>query len=69
MTYSDGSVNVLRVDNALSLNDEEVEELLNLVDACRDGLLGHGPVLLGAHLRGQTVVEENLTNDFETSSY
>ena len=35
-TYSDRGVDVLGVDNALSLNDEEVEKLLDLVDASRN---------------------------------
>jgi len=68
-THSNRGVDVLCVDNALSLDDEEVEQLLNLVDAGCDGLPGDGPVLPGAHLGGKTIVEEDLANDFQTSSY
>jgi hypothetical protein len=67
-TYGKGRVNVLSINNALGLDDEEVEELLEFINASLDRLSGNGPVLLGAHLGGKTVVEQDLANDFKTSS-
>lgn len=60
MAYSSGNTNVLGKENALSLNDKEVGELVNITDHAVDGVAGDGVVSARAKLRGKAVTEHKL---------
>jgi len=68
ITYSNGGVDVLGEQNTLTLNDEEVNELLNVVQAGLQRLPRDGVVLPWAHPGGKAVVKQQLTSDFERRS-
>ena len=65
---TDGDKDVLAEHDALELNDEEVDELLNIVQRGLEGLTGDGVVLARAHLRGEATVHDKLAHDFSGSS-
>ena len=60
LTYSNGSVDVLREEDTLELDHTEVDELLGIIQEALKGLLLDCVVFLGAHLRGQAATKCNL---------
>lgn len=63
MTYGSRSIDVLGEEDALSLNDKEVDELVDISDQSVEGLAGDGVVLARTQLAGQTVAKDGLTGD------
>lgn len=61
-TYSTRNEQVLGKDDLLSLNDEEVDELMDISNQRVESLLGNGVVLLWANLGSETGGEESLSN-------
>jgi hypothetical protein len=61
-TSSSGSPNILDEHNALSLNHEEVDELVNIADSAVQGLTGNRVVLAWADLRSQASVKDELAS-------
>lgn len=55
LTYSNRDVNVLSKDNTLSLDDEEIDKLLGIVEETFEGRLGDDEVLAWADLRGEAI--------------
>lgn len=66
-TYGDCGINILCIEDALALNDEEVEKLLDIVQAGLERLLGNGVVLARTHLRGKTVIKQKLAGNLKGS--
>lgn len=62
-TYGSRSVNVLSEDDALGLNDEEVDELVDITNHSIESLAGNSVVSAGSDLGSKTVVEDNLANN------
>jgi hypothetical protein len=62
VTYSNGGPDVLSEENALELNDEEVDELLNITGDALEGLAGNCVVLSGADLGGKTLAKDKVAN-------
>jgi len=60
--YSSRDKDVLGEDNALSLNDKEVDELVKIANQSIKGLLGKCVVLSWAELRGQTSTQNSLSD-------
>jgi hypothetical protein len=58
--YSAGSKDVLSKDDALSLDNKEVDELVNITDERVKSLFGDCVVFSGSELRGQTLAQEKL---------
>jgi hypothetical protein len=63
VTYSNGGPDILSEEDALELNDEEVDELLNITSDALEGLTGDCVVLSGAHLGGKTLAEDKVANE------
>ena len=62
-TYSDRSPDVLGKEDALRLDDEEVDELVDVAKERIQCLPGNGIVLSGAELGGEARVQQGLTRD------
>lgn len=60
---SDGNVNVLSKDNALGLDNEEVDELLNIVKQTLERRLRDSKVLAGPELGSETLSDCQLASD------
>lgn len=67
-THSDGSVNILGKNNALELDDEEVEKLLDIVDGSFEALARDGPVAARANLGSEALVHDELASDLSSGS-
>lgn len=67
-TYSTRNKDILREDDLLSLNDEEVDELVDISDKRVEGLLGNGIVFLWADLGGEASREEGLSSNLSQHS-
>jgi hypothetical protein len=67
-TYANGSPDVLGEDDALELNDEEVEELLNIVEEALERLLGDDKILAGTHASGQAISENRMAGNLSCGS-
>lgn len=63
MAYSNGSRDVLSKKDALSLNDEEVDEFMNITDGGINSLTGQRVVLAGSQLRCKAVTEDGLSSN------
>lgn len=63
MAYSNRRENILCEDNALRLNDKEVNELVDIAKHRVKSLLGHGVVLAWADLGGEARREQGLASD------
>lgn len=61
---SNGNVDILGEDNALGLDDEEVDELLNIVEQALKRGLGDGEVLSGPELRSKALSKNKLSGNF-----
>lgn len=68
-SYSDGGKDVLCEDDALRLNNEEVNKLMNITSERIKSLLGNSVVLLWANLGSQALTEESLSSNFGSNSY
>lgn len=64
---TNGDKDVLAEHDALELNDEEVDELLNIVQRSLEGLTRNGVVLARAHTRGKATVHDKLADNFSSS--
>lgn len=64
MTYSASSNKILGEDDALELDDKEVDELLDVVQKALQGGLADSEVLLRAHLAHQTLAKRHPACDF-----
>lgn len=62
LTYSNGGPDVLGEEDALELNDKEVDKLLNITSEALEGLAGDCVVLPGAQLGGNALTENEATN-------
>lgn len=62
-TYGSRSIDILGKDDTLSLNDEEVDELVDISDHSVKSLSWDSVVLAGADLGSQAVVQEGLSGD------
>ena len=62
-TYSDRSPDVLGKEDALRLDDEEVDELVDIAEERIQCLPGNSVVLSGAELGGEARVQQGLTRD------
>jgi len=62
VTYTNSGVDVLGEDDALELDDEEVDKLLGVLERGLEGLARNGVVLARAHLRCETSVEDQLAS-------
>ncbi len=60
-THSSRSTEVLGEEDALALNDKEVDELVDVANHAIEGRSRDGVVAAGTHLRGQSVAENELT--------
>jgi hypothetical protein len=65
---TNGDKDVLAEHDALELNNEEVDELLNIIQRRLEGLARDGVVLARAHARGKATVHDKLADDFSGSS-
>lgn len=63
-TYSSGGKDVLSEEDALGLDNEEVDELVNVADHGIERFTGNRVVLAGSQLGGQTLVEDGLSGNF-----
>lgn len=59
-TYSQGSPDVLGEDDALRLDDEEVNQFVNVADEDVEGLARNGVVTTGPELTGDASVHNSL---------
>jgi hypothetical protein len=64
ITYSNRGKHVLCKDNALRLNDEEVDELIEVTSDAIEGRLGNSEILLWAKLGRQALAKDGLTKHF-----
>lgn len=67
LTYSNGGPNILGKEDALELNDEKVEELLNITSDVLQSLAGNGVVLPRTDLGGNALTENEGTNNLSSS--
>ena len=67
--YQKSCPEVLDEDDALELNDEEVDELLRIVQEALKGFLGNDEVLLWSHLRSNTISKHCLACNLGCSGY
>ena len=68
MTNQTGHEDILSEEDALCLNDEEVDELVYITQDSIDSLLGEGQISLGAELRSHWGFHDSLTNDLSSNS-
>jgi hypothetical protein len=66
-TYSNRGVNVLGEDDALGLDDEEVDELLAVVQEALERSLGDGEVLSRPELGSQAFAEGHLSGELRSA--
>lgn len=66
--YPDRSVDILGIDDALDFDDEEVEKLLDVVQASLQGRARDSPVLARPHLGRKTVFEDELAGNLKGGS-
>lgn len=59
-----GHVDVFSEKNTLSLDDEEVDELMNIANSAIQSLLGNSVILARAQLGSQALVENGLAGNF-----
>lgn len=59
-----GNVDVLSEEDALSLDDEEVDELVNIANSAVKSLLGNSIILARAQLSGEALVENGPAGNF-----
>lgn len=64
---TNGDKDILAKHDALELNDEEVDELLNIVQRGLEGLTRNSVVLARAHARGKATVHDKLADNFGSS--
>ena len=62
-THSDGHCNILGKQNALELNDKEVDELFNVIEESLQGLLGNAVVSTRTKGGSHTGASDSLSND------
>lgn len=62
-TYSNGCPDVLSKENALGLNDKEVDELVDIANQSIEGLARNGVVLARSQLASQTVAKDSLAGN------
>lgn len=62
-TYSNGGPDILGKEDALELNDEEVQELLNVTGDALEGLARDGVVLPRADLGGDALAEDEVADN------
>ena len=67
-TYQKGCPEVLHEDDALELNNEEIDELLSVVQESLERLFGNDEVLLRSHLRGDAISQHSLACNLSCSS-
>lgn len=63
-TRSNGSSNILDVENSLRLDDHKVDELVDVSNEPVDSVTGDGHVLARAQLGHEAVVKEELACNF-----
>ena len=68
LTYSCRGVDVLGVDDALGLDDKEVEQLVDAAENLVEGIARQGVVLAGAELAGKTLVKDKLADNLSGHS-
>lgn len=66
-TYADGDVDILREDDALEFDYEEVDQLLEVLQEALKGLLGDGEVAARSNLAGEALAHDSLTCDLSKS--
>lgn len=64
VTHTSRGPDVLGKQNALSLNDEEVDELVDVANNGVQGFLGNSVVAAGTELGDKAAVEEDLSGRF-----
>lgn len=69
MTNSNSRIDVLGEKDALSFDYEEVDKLLNVVQASLEGRLGDSVVFPGTHPGGETVVKQQLSGNLKGCGY
>lgn len=62
-TYQDGGVDILGKNDALELDDKEVDELLDVSQHCLEGLAREGVVSLRSHLASKALSEDELADN------
>lgn len=65
---SNGNVNILSKDNALGLDNEEVDKLLDIVQETLQRCFGDGEVLARPELGGETLSKSELSSNLGRSS-
>lgn len=68
-TYGKRSKNVFSKDNTLSLDDKEVDELVDIPNKNVKSLARDGVVAARSDLSGQTLVEDNLANNLSGNGH
>ena len=69
LTHRNGSIDILREEDPLKLNDEEVDELVDVCQHAIEGFPVDSVILSWPYLGRESVAEENLANNFGTSGY
>lgn len=67
-TYGNSVQNILGEQDALELNDEEIDELFNIVESSLEGFLWDGVVSARAEIAGKTLREDELPCKLRGSS-
>ena len=67
LSYKNGGPDVLGEENALELNDEEVDEFLDVASYAVESLTGNGVVLPGTHAGCEALAEDELTGKLRGS--
>ena len=67
MTYGNGGPDVLGEEDALELNDEEVDKLLDVASEALESLTGNGVVLPGTHGGRKALAENELAGKLSGS--
>lgn len=62
-TYGSRRIHILGEQDPLSLNDKEVDELVDIADHGVESLAGNSVVLAGADLGSQTAVQDRLAGN------
>lgn len=66
-THSNSGPDILREEDALELDNEEVNQLLKVTSNGLESLARDGVVFPGAHAGGKALAEHKLTNDLSSS--
>lgn len=73
VAYRSGNCDVLGKDDALGLDDEEVNQLVNITDQNIQGIAGNGVIATGTKLASETRVHNqfagNLGGDCDTQDH